>query len=150
VRALAEVAVWSVLLTGVTLVSISTLSLVESVVAVVAAVAGGYAARRVRLAAGAAPGGRRGAMTTLLLLPVAVLRGGAALTGALLRGRADGGLRRATLKPGTGPGWAGAAVAFSPDTCVVGMPRDDELLLHTLGGRPGAVERALTDEGEPG
>lgn len=148
--AVLEIAVWSGVLVGMTLILISSVSPVELLVAGVAALGGAFAARRLRLAAGIGLGGARGALRSVVRLPGAVLGGCAVLVRALVRGPRAAGLRRMRLRPGVGAGWAATLVAASPDTCVleIGAGERDEVLVHALGSRPGPVERVVADTAE--
>ncbi|MFG2693193.1 hypothetical protein [Kitasatospora sp. NPDC048407] len=79
VRAGIEITAWSVVLLGITVVSISSVSAVELLVAGIASVGAAFAARRVRPAAAADLHGVRGAARATLALPLAALRGLAVL-----------------------------------------------------------------------
>ncbi|MFB6617561.1 monovalent cation/H+ antiporter complex subunit F [Streptomyces sp. NPDC056367] len=82
----------------------------------VAAVGGAFAARRVRLAAGADVRGGHGAARAVRSLPHAVVRGLGRLVAALA-GRPDGaGVRRVRLTPGTDPAWAGVLIGASAES----------------------------------
>ncbi|MFE7635285.1 hypothetical protein ACFU7Z_14795 [Kitasatospora sp. NPDC057518] len=140
---LVEIVVWGAVLTGLTVVFISSVSPVELLVAVLAASGGAVAARRMRLAAHVRVGGGRGAVRALLALPGSVVRGLAVLTAAMAPGHGDGRVRRIRLRPGAGAGWAGTLLAASPDTCVIDVPRDDEVVVHALRPTPGPVEEAV-------
>ncbi|MFH8839004.1 hypothetical protein [Streptomyces sp. NPDC017868] len=142
-REVLEIVVWWAVLTAATVVFISSVSPVELLVAVVAALGGAFAARRIRQAVGGRAGGGRGAGRALLALPGSVVRGLAALTAALVTGQAGATVRRVRLGPGTGAGWAGTLLATSPDTCVIDVPHDDEVLVHTLRRGAGPMERAV-------
>ncbi|MFF3609346.1 hypothetical protein [Streptomyces sp. NPDC002463] len=48
---------------------------------------------------------------------------------------AGGKARCVRLRSGAGAGWAGTLLAASPDTCVIDVPRDDEVLVHALRSR---------------
>ncbi|MEV6206247.1 hypothetical protein [Kitasatospora sp. NPDC051914] len=141
-----EIAVWWCVLTGLTVVLISTVSPVELLVAALAALGAAFAARAMCLASGTEWRGARRAGRAVIRLPRSVLRGCAALLSALAR-RDEGGARlhRVVLREGSDPGWAGAALAASPDTCVIDMPHGDDALVHTLGDRPGPMERLLVE-----
>ncbi|MFE0510689.1 hypothetical protein [Streptomyces sp. NPDC058964] len=139
-----EIASWFAVLTGVAVVCISTVSPAELVVAASAALGGAFAVRRMRLAAGVRWGGGRGGLRAARSVPPAVLGGIASLLVALVHRPDSRRLRRLTLREGTDAGWAAAAVAASPDTCVVDIPRDDEVLVHSLRARAGSVERIVS------
>ncbi|MFJ3233991.1 hypothetical protein [Streptomyces sp. NPDC086787] len=141
-----EVMAWFAVLSAMAVVCVGPLSPVELTVGALAALGGAFAARRVRLAAGVGWGGGRGAPRAVLMLPAAVVGGIAALLTTLAHRRGSGSrrLRRVRLRDGCDAGWSAAAMAFSPDTCVLGIPRDDEVLLHSLRARPGPVERAVS------
>ncbi|MEV8098230.1 hypothetical protein [Kitasatospora sp. NPDC085879] len=144
-----ETAVWWAALTGVTVVSISTVSPVETLVAATAALGAACTARAMRRAAGVGWRGARGAGQAVLRLPWAVPCGCAALSAAVVRRRDDGAtVRRTVLREGADPGWAAVVLAASPDTCVLDLPHEDDPLLHTLDRCPGPVEQAVTDPGE--
>ncbi|MFD4656851.1 hypothetical protein ACFWP2_14635 [Kitasatospora sp. NPDC058444] len=140
---LVEIVVWGAVLTGLTVVFIGSVSPVELLVAVTAAWGGAVAARRMRLAARVRVGGGRGAVRALLALPGSVVRGLAVLTAAMAPDHGGGRVRRIRLRPGAGAGWAGALLAASPDTCVIDVPRDDEVVVHALRPAPGPVEEAV-------
>ncbi|MBD0694169.1 hypothetical protein [Streptomyces sp. CBMA123] len=149
--AVLEITAWFSVLVGVTVVSISSLSPVELLVAAVAALGGAFAARRLRLAANVTPGGTRGAVRAVVRLPGAILRGSAVLAAALLDQPQTAGLHRLRLLPGVGAGWAPVLLAASPDTCVLEIDRPDavdEVLVHALGRGPGPVERVVAAKGE--
>lgn len=143
-RALAEITAWWAVLTGLTLICISTVSVAELAVAVAAALGGALAARRIRRAAGVRIHGATGAAATALRLPGAVLAGSARLAVSLVHGRREAGLHRVRLRAGADAGWAGLVMGASPDTCVVEVTRPDELLVHRLGSSPGSLERVLS------
>ncbi|MBV6702954.1 hypothetical protein [Kitasatospora aureofaciens] len=140
---LVEIGVWGAVLTGLTVVFISSVSPVEMVVACVSALGGAFAARRMRLAAGVHVEGGRGAVRALLALPGSVVRGLAVLTVAMAPDHAGGSVRRIRLRPGAGAGWAGTLLAASPDTCVIDVPNDDEVIVHALRPNAGPVEEAV-------
>ncbi|MFJ7280183.1 hypothetical protein [Kitasatospora sp. NPDC098663] len=142
-RAGVEIVLWCAVLLGLTVVSISSVSPAELAVAGVAAVGGAFAARRTRLAAGASVKGTRGAARAVLSLPRAILRGMAALVAAMARRPTGAMVRRIRLKPGADAHWAGALLAASPDTCVIDVPHDDEVLVHALRPGAGPVEEAV-------
>ncbi|MCU7826732.1 hypothetical protein [Kitasatospora sp. DSM 101779] len=139
-----EIAVWWGALTGLTVVLISTVSPVELLVAATAALGAAVTARAMRRAAGVRWRGGRGAARAVLHLPWAVLHGCGTLLAAAVRRPGRATVRRTTVQQGTEPGWAGVVLAASPDTCVLDMPHEDDPLLHTLGGRPGPAEQAVT------
>ncbi|WP_344640864.1 hypothetical protein [Kitasatospora cystarginea] len=148
--AVVESAVRFGVLAGVTVVSISSVSPVELLVAAVAAAGGAFAARRLRLAAGVAPGGAQGAVRAAVLVPAGVVRGCGVLTSALVSGSRRAGFGRILLREGVGAGWAGVLLAASPDTCVVEIPEPGEVLVHELGPGPGPVDGVVADaEGAP-
>lgn len=167
VRAVVEIAVWCAVLVGVTVVSISSVGPVELAVAGGAALGGAFAARAIRLAVGSSPSGVHGALRTVLLLPGAVVRGCLQLARTVLgppagrretgsesgsaSGSASGddthpggpGFRRIELRAGAGAGWAGLALAASPDTCVIRAYGAEAVEAHTLRPEPNAVERVV-------
>lgn len=143
VRAGTEIAVWAVVLLGITVVSISSVSAVELLVAGIAALGSAFAARRVRLAAGADLHGVRGVLRATLALPWAVARGMGLLVAALARRPRQATVRRIRLRPDVGGAWAAALIAASPDTCVIDAQRDDEVLVHALPPGTGPVEKAV-------
>jgi hypothetical protein len=171
--AVAEVAAWWVLLAALDVVLISSVDPVELLVAAAAALAGALAAHRVRRAVGVGRPHGRGALRALAALPWSLLRGSAALAGAVARGgRRPGGVRRVVLRPGTGAGGAGLLLAASADTCVLTIDEDGAhgtggsgdadgtaaagavrqgaaVRVHALRRAPGAVERALTGPDGP-
>ncbi|MEU8516427.1 hypothetical protein AB0C76_33310 [Kitasatospora sp. NPDC048722] len=140
---LVEIVVWAAALTGLTLVFVGSLSPVELLVACVTALGGAFAARRMRLAADVHVEGGRGAVRALLALPGSVVRGLAALTAATAFDATGGSVRRVRLRAGAGAGWAGTLLAASPDTCVIDVPRDDEVIVHALRPNAGPVEKAV-------
>ncbi|MFF0476426.1 hypothetical protein [Streptomyces sp. NPDC004284] len=146
-REVSEIVVWWAVLTAATVVFISTVSPVELLVAALAALAGAFAARRVRLAVGGRAKGGRGAVRALVALPGSVVRGLAVLTAALVTDPGGATVRRIRLRPGAGAGWAGTMLATAPDTCVLDVPHDDEVLVHTLSRGPGPMERAVARAG---
>ncbi|MFF7441839.1 hypothetical protein [Streptomyces sp. NPDC008122] len=144
-RGALEIVVWWAVLTATTVVLISTVSPVELLVAVLAAAFAAFAARRMRLAAGGRAKGSRGGARALAALPGSVVRGLGVLVAVMVTEPAGGKVRRVRLRTGTGAGWAGTLLAASPDTCVIDVPRDDEVLVHALSPPgAGAVERAVT------
>jgi hypothetical protein len=174
--AVAEVAAWWVLLAALDVVLISSVNPVELLVAAGAALAGALAAHRLRRAVGIGRPHGRGALRALAALPWSLLRGSAALAGAVVRGgRRPGGVRRVVLRPGTGAGGAGLLLAASADTCVLTIDEDGAdgtdgtrgadgtdgtsaaggarqgaaVRVHALRRAPGAVERALTGPDGP-
>ncbi|WP_435175247.1 hypothetical protein [Actinacidiphila sp. bgisy145] len=165
--AVAEVAAWWVLLAALDVVLISSVNPVELLVAAGAALAGAMAAHRLRRAVGIGRPHGRGALRALAALPWSLLRGSAALAGAVVRGgRRPGGVRRVVLRPGTGAGGAGLLLAASADTCVLTIDEDGAdgtdgtsaaggarqgaaVRVHALRRAPGAVERALTGPDGP-
>ncbi|MFJ7243019.1 hypothetical protein ACIQWA_00065 [Kitasatospora sp. NPDC098652] len=140
---LVELGVWGAVLTGLTVVFIGPVSPVEMVVACVSALGGAFAARGMRLAAGVHLRGGRGAVRALRALPGSVVRGLALLTGAMAPGHPGGRVRRVRLRAGAGAGWAGTLLAASPDTCVLDVPNDDEVIVHALRPKAGPVEEAV-------
>ncbi|MFD9791464.1 hypothetical protein ACFWXK_11000 [Streptomyces sp. NPDC059070] len=145
-RVLVEVLVWWAVLTGLTVVLISSVSPVELLVAVASALGGAFTAHRMRRAAGGHLRGGRGAPGALRALPGSVLRGLVALGPALGAGPAGATVRQVRLRPGAGAGWAGTLLAVSPDTCVIDVPADDEVVVHALRPKAGAVEMAVADK----
>ncbi|MFD5461815.1 hypothetical protein ACFWIQ_03175 [Kitasatospora sp. NPDC127059] len=139
---LVEIVVWGAVLTGLTVVLISSVSPVEMAVAGAAALGGGLAAQQMRRAAGVRIAGGRGAGRALLVLPRAVLRGLAVLVADLVT-TPTAGVRRVRLRPGAAAAWAGALIAASPDTCVIDVPNDDEVVVHALRPGAGPVEEAV-------
>jgi hypothetical protein len=144
----AEVVVWWAVLTGLTVVFISSVSPVELVVAVLAALAGAFAARRMRLVAGVQARGWRGAPRALAALPGSIMGGLAVLGAATATDPPRATVRRIRLRPGTSASWAGTLLAASPDTCVIDVPGDDEVVVHALGPGSGPVEEAVARTGE--
>ncbi|MGW1892341.1 hypothetical protein ACWCP6_19110 [Streptomyces sp. NPDC002004] len=140
---LVEIAVWCGVLTAIVVVSISSLSPVELIVAGLSALGAAFAARRMRLATGLGWQGARHAARATALLPGAVLRGCAALLTMMVRNPEGAVLRRIALRRGVDAGWAGVMLAASPDTCVIDIPRDDEVLVHALSSGAGPVEMAV-------
>lgn len=143
--AVVEIAVWFGVLVAVTVVSISSVSPVELLVAGVGALGGAFAGRRLRLAADVTPGGARNAARAAVRVPGAVLNGCAVLARALLRGPRAAGVRRLRLRAGTGAGWAAALLSASANTCVLESGEPGEVLVHALDPEPGPVERVVTD-----
>ncbi|MBM9508408.1 hypothetical protein [Actinacidiphila acididurans] len=146
--AVIEVGTWWAALFGLTVMSISSVGPVDLAVAGAAGGGAAFAARWVRLAAGVTLGGTRGALRAVLLLPWSVVRGFGLLVASLL-GSAERApaFRQVAVRGGTGVGWAGLALAASPDTCVVQADDDGEVRVHALGSDPGPVERLLTRQG---
>lgn len=148
--AVIEVGAWWAVLCALTVVAVGPLDTVEYVVAVAAGCGAALAVRWVRRTAGVELGGVRGAGRAVLLLPWSLLRGFALLLVALVRpGAVPTQFRRAAVRDGAGAGWAGLALAASPDTCVVRAEGRGDIELHTLGSAPGPMERALTAAHEP-
>ncbi|GAA3481985.1 hypothetical protein [Streptomyces yanii] len=143
-RAGVEIAVWCAVLLGVTVVFISSVSPVELLVAGLAAVGGAFAARRMRLAAGGGIQSGRGSVCAAVLVPRAILRGLVLLVTTMAEQPQEATVRRVRLKPGCAAGWAGVLIATSPDTCVIDVPHDDEVLVHALRPEAGPVEDAVT------
>ncbi|MEV0533538.1 hypothetical protein [Kitasatospora sp. NPDC050463] len=140
-----EIAVWCAVLLGLTLVSISSVSPVELAVAGAAALGGAFAARRMRLAAGSGfRGDPRRAARAVAAVPWAVLRGLAVLVAAMAHRPDDAAVRHVRLRPGTDAGWAGVLLAAAPDTCVIDVPGNDEVVVHALRPEAGPVEAAVT------
>ncbi|MDH6129042.1 hypothetical protein [Kitasatospora sp. GP82] len=146
-RAGVEIVVWCAVLLALTVVSISSVSPVELAVAGVASVGGAVAARRMRLAADAGFTGARRAAGAVLSLPRAVVRGLAVLVAAMTQCPNAAVVRRIRLKPGADAGWAGALLAASPDTCVIDVPGNDEVVVHALRPEAGPVEEAVARPG---
>ncbi|MFI6847748.1 hypothetical protein OG535_29685 [Kitasatospora sp. NBC_00085] len=146
-RAGVEIVVWCAVLLGLTVVLISSVTPVELAVAGVAAVGGALAARRMRLAADAGSTGARCAARSVLSLPRTVVRGLAVLVAAVGRRPSAAVVRRVRLKPGADASWAGALLAASPDTCVIDVPGNDEVVVHALRPDAGPVEKAVARQG---
>ncbi|MDY0811365.1 hypothetical protein [Kitasatospora purpeofusca] len=146
-RAGVGIAVWCAVLLGLTVVLVDSVTPVELAVAGVAAVGGAVAAQRIRSAADAGFSGSRRAARAVLLLPWAVVRGLAVLLAALARRPGTAVVRRVRLAPGADPGWAGALLAASPDTCVVDVPGDDAVVVHALRPEAGPVEEIVARPG---
>ncbi|MEU6866643.1 hypothetical protein ABZ924_25845 [Streptomyces sp. NPDC046876] len=144
-----ELLVWWAVLTGMTVVSISSPDPVELLVAAAVAAAAAVVARQTRRAAGVGVRGWAGAPRACAALPVAAVRGLGVLLAALARPRTrTARTRRVRLRTGADPGWAGAALGWSADTCVVDLPEGTrEAVVHTLASHPAAPERAVTDRG---
>ncbi|MFJ8351378.1 hypothetical protein ACIQ9J_34440 [Streptomyces sp. NPDC094153] len=134
---------WWAVLTGVTVVSISTVSPVELTVAGLAALAGAFAARRMRPAGGVRVTGFRHAARAALALPYGLARGLAVLVSSVAARPAEATVRWVRLRPGADAAWAGTLIAASPDTCVIGIPGDDVVLVHALRPDAGPVEAAV-------
>ncbi|MGW5128406.1 hypothetical protein ACWEQ7_31060 [Streptomyces sp. NPDC004069] len=132
-----EIVVWCGVLVGVTVVSISSVSPVELTVAGLASLGGAFAARRMRLAAGVRVEGARTAARAALSLPYAIARGLAVLAASVAARPVDATVRRVRLRPEADAAWAGTLIAASPDTCVIGIPRADVVLVHALRPDPG-------------
>ncbi|KPI00078.1 hypothetical protein OV450_0850 [Actinobacteria bacterium OV450] len=146
-RALVEIVVWWAVLTGLTVIFISSVSPVELLVAVLAALGAAVMAHRMRRVAGGRLRGGRGAPGALLALPGSVLRGLAVLVTAMVTDPAGATVRHLRLRPGADAGWAGALLAASADTCVLDVPADDEAVVHALRPGAGAVEEAVAAKG---
>ncbi|MFF9125370.1 hypothetical protein ACF09J_19050 [Streptomyces sp. NPDC014889] len=142
-----EIVVWCGVLTVLTVVSISSVSPVELTVAGLASLAGAFAARRMRLAAGVHVTGVRRAARAALSLPYGLARGLAVLVSSVAARPAEATVRRVRLRPGADAAWAGTLIAASPDTCVIGIPRDDVVLVHALRPDTGPVEAAVARTG---
>ncbi|MFC9292580.1 hypothetical protein ACFTWH_30480 [Streptomyces sp. NPDC057011] len=149
--AVVEFLVWWAALTGIALVSISAVDPVELLVAGAAAAGAAAVAVRMRRAAGVRVRGASGALRTCAALPFAAVAGLGTLVRVMARpaGR-EGRIRRVRLRGGADPGWAGAALGWSADTCVVDLsePRDPpggpaEAVVHTFRDSPGGPERAV-------
>ncbi|MFD4950585.1 hypothetical protein [Streptomyces sp. NPDC058451] len=141
-----EIVVWCGVLIGVTVVSISSVSPVELMVAGLAALGAAFAARRMRLAAGVHVRGARGAVRAAVSLPWAVVRGLAVLVSSVATDPTNASVRRVRLRPGADGGWAGTLIAASPDTCVLGIPRED-VVVHALRPDRGPVEALVARAG---
>ncbi|MEU7384572.1 MULTISPECIES: hypothetical protein [unclassified Streptomyces] len=142
-----EIVVWCAVLFGVTVVSISTVSPVELTVAGLASLGAAFAARRMRPAAGVRVRGIRCAARAAVSLPYAVVRGLAVLVSSVAARPVEASVRRTRLRPGADAAWAGPLIAASPDTCVIGVPRDDVVLVHALRPEAGPVEAAVARTG---
>ncbi|WP_281156647.1 hypothetical protein [Streptomyces sp. HYC2] len=142
-----EIVVWCGVLTGVTVVSVSSVSPVELTVAGLASLGGASAARRMRLATGVHVTGARRAARAAVPLPYAVARGLAVLVSSVATRPGDAAVRRVRLRPGAHAAWAGTLIATAPDTCVIGIPRDDVVLVHALRPDAGPVEAAVARTG---
>ncbi|MFB7908296.1 hypothetical protein ACFC1T_17845 [Kitasatospora sp. NPDC056076] len=140
---LVEIVLWGAVLTGLTVVFISAVSPVEMVVAATAGLGGAFAARRMRMAAGVHAVGGSAALRALVALPHAVLRGLAVLVAAAAADPTDGAVRRIRLRPGAAASWAAVLIAASPDTCVIDVPGDAEVVVHALRPGSGPVEEAV-------
>ncbi|MFF4759357.1 hypothetical protein [Streptomyces sp. NPDC001292] len=142
-----EIVVWCAVLIGVTVVSISSVSPVELTVAGLAALGGAFAARRMRLAAGVRVKGVRSAARAAVALPYAIVRGLAVLVSSVAAHPVEATVRRVRLRQGAAAAWAGTLITASPDTCVIGIPRDDVVLVHALRPEAGPVEAAVARTG---
>ncbi|TDU74176.1 hypothetical protein [Streptomyces sp. KS 21] len=145
-----EILVWWAVLMGATLVSISSPGPVELLVAGAAAAGAAVTARLMRRAADVRVRGASGALRAVVGLPPAAAQGLAVLVGVLARPRAGAGrgrTRRIRLREGADPGWAGVALGWSADTCVIDLPDDGraQAVVHTFRPEtaPSGPERAL-------
>lgn len=159
-----EILVWWAVLMGVTVVLISSLGPVELLVAGVAAAGAAVVVRFMRRAADVRVRGTAGAPRAVAGLPLAAVRGLAALSGfATGRGAgrgagrgpgrgtgrghrpAAGRIRRIPLRDGADPGWAGVVLGWSADTCVTDLPEGRaEAVVHSFAAAPGGgPERAV-------
>ncbi|KOU16650.1 hypothetical protein ADK52_33240 [Streptomyces sp. WM6372] len=151
-----EILVWWAVLMGVTVVLISSLGPVELLVAGVAAAGAAVVVRFMRRAADVRVRGTAGAPRAVAGLPLAAVRGLAALSGfATGRGPgrgtgrghrpAAGRIRRIPLRDGADPGWAGVVLGWSADTCVTDLPEGRaEAVVHSFAAAPGGgPERAV-------
>ncbi|MEV0186191.1 hypothetical protein AB0I54_44245 [Streptomyces sp. NPDC050625] len=151
-----EVLVWWAVLVVVELMFISSVSVLELVVAAGGAAIGAVAARAVHTASGAGLGGTARWGAALLAWPGAVftdMAGLCAVTVRVLRGRpAEGSLQRLTLKSGTGAAWACGVLSSTPGAYVVDVPRGKGtegrvIVAHVLTGDRTRLERLLTSGG---
>ncbi|MEW1637074.1 hypothetical protein AB0469_23710 [Streptomyces sp. NPDC093801] len=131
---------------------ISTLSWPELAVAAAGALLAAVAARAVRRASGARPGGRARLLTALLLFPGALLTDTGRLAAATVRAlrghRTTGRFHTVRLRRGSGAAWACGLLSATPGLYVVDLaPPGPTALVHTLPGRPTRLERALTSGG---
>ncbi|WEP00521.1 hypothetical protein A6P39_038810 [Streptomyces sp. FXJ1.172] len=124
--AVGEVLAWWAVLVVVNLMFISSVSVLELVVAAGGAALTALAARAVHTASRARLGGTRNWGAAALAWPGAVLADLArlcAVTARVLAGRpAEGSLRTVTLARGTGAAWAGALLSSTPGAYVVDVP----------------------------
>ncbi|WP_406368136.1 hypothetical protein [Streptomyces sp. NBC_01546] len=145
---------WWTVLTGLTLVVITSPSPVEVAVACGVAAAAAGLAVRMRQVAAVRPRGAAGLPRALLLLLPAALGGCAALIRNVVKGAPRGRVRRVRLRDGADPGWAALVLGWSADTCVVDVPDGPtpDVVLHSLPSfraRSGLVERSLVHRPEP-
>ncbi|MEU2391712.1 hypothetical protein [Streptomyces sp. NPDC007369] len=145
VRGAVEFLVWWAVLTGATVVMISTPGPVELLVAGTAAAGAALVAGRMRRAAGLRVSGGSGAPRAVAALPAAAVRGLAVLVTVLVRpGARPGRVRRIRLREGADRSWAGVVLGWSADTCVIDFPEGrDRVVVHTFADRPGGPERAV-------
>ncbi|MFD8595335.1 hypothetical protein ACFV1L_10060 [Kitasatospora sp. NPDC059646] len=140
--AVAETAVWWVVLCGLYSVLISTVDALELLVGGLLALLGALAARPVRRASGARTGGGAGLWAALWRWPPAVLADTCRLAALTLRpSRARPALRDLPLPGRTGPAWALALYSATPGGYAVSAA---PARVHALSPEPGVLEHALT------
>ncbi|MDX2851448.1 Na+/H+ antiporter subunit E [Actinacidiphila glaucinigra] len=148
-RTAAETAGWLLVLLALYVVLIGPVTPLEVAVGAAGALSAGIAARTVRRASGATPGGARYAARAARAWPGAVLAETWRLAVAAFGGRAHrGGLHTLRLPRGVGAGWATAMLSATPGTLVVDVDDSGErvVTVHRLGAGASAMERALGAE----
>ncbi|MEV7520322.1 hypothetical protein [Streptomyces sp. NPDC091371] len=126
---------------------VDTLSWPELAVAAAGALLAAVAARAVRAAAEARAGGLARLLPALLHWPGTLLADTwrlAVLVARVLRGgRVTGRFHTMTLRSGAGAAWACGLLASTPGLYTVHLGPGGRMLVHTLPGGAGALERAL-------
>lgn len=147
VRAAGELIAWWTGGLVLQMVFVDSLSLSEWAVAAAGALLAAVAARAVRVAAGARPGGRARLLSALLHWPGTLLTDTWRL--AVLVARAVGGRRvtgrfhTVTLRRGVGAAWACGLLAATPGVYVADQGPGGRLLVHTLPGGASSLEQVL-------
>ncbi|MFG2875439.1 hypothetical protein ACGFYU_10590 [Streptomyces sp. NPDC048337] len=139
---------WWGALTGIALVAISAVDPVELLVAGAAAAGAAAVALRMRRAAGVRVRGTSRALRACASLAFAAVAGLGTLVRVIARPAVRvGRIRRVRLRTGADPGWAGVALGWSADTCVVDLPEPSEgpaeAVVHTFRDSSGGPERAV-------
>ncbi|MCQ4084101.1 hypothetical protein NGB36_26885 [Streptomyces sp. RB6PN25] len=154
--ALREALVWWALLVVVDLMFISTVSVLELVVAAGGAAIAAVAARGVHTVSGAGPGGTRRWGAAALAWPGAVLTDTVrlfAVTARTLCGRpVEGRWQTVTLVSGTGAAWACGLLSSTPGAYVVDVRGQqpgagEALVVHVVIDDRTRLERVLTAGG---
>jgi hypothetical protein len=158
-----DVLVWWVVLVALYFAFITTVTVLECVVAGAGAALAALGAHRLRSVTSGGPGGRTGLSRALLAWPGTLVADLARLVvvtlrGTYHRGNASGRFRTVVLRAGVGAGWASALLSATPGAYVVdvrpqasgredgspGTTRGEVMTVHVLTGPASVLERALT------